>query len=131
MKAFFKKIWQALWGRAEPNKIPGPVPTEVIPEKLKTLTCLDGKNDDDPLVAAIRHDMEDKSSIPGFMKSYLEELEGELDNNAPTFTKLAKLFECGVTPERVEGHHYGVALGLRTGDNKDVGADYRNLLGLV
>ena len=108
-----------------------PAPAETIPEKLKILTCLEGKSDDDPLVAAIRCDLEGKSSVLELMKSYLHELEGELDNNAPPFAKLAKLFQCGITPDRVEGHHYGVTVGLRTGDKKDVWADYSNLLGLV
>jgi len=102
-----------------------------LESKLRILTCLEEKSDDDPLVAAIRRDLEGKSSILELMKSYLKELEGELDNKAPTFAKLAKLFECGITPDRVEGHHYGVTIGLRTGDKKDVWADYSNLLGLV
>jgi len=117
--------------KEEQKRKPRPVPTEVVPEKLKLLTCLEDKSDDDALVAAIRHDLEGKSSVLELIKSYLKELEGELDNNAPPFAKLAKLFECGITPDRVEGHHYGVTIGLRTGDKKDVWADYSNLLGLV
>lgn len=131
MTAFLKRIWLRLWGRGRPSKAPTPAPAEVTPENLKILTCLKRKSDADPLVAAIRHDLEGKSSVLELMKFYLKELEGELDNNAPTFIKLAKLFECGITPDRVEGHHYGVAIGLRTGDKKDVWADYSNLLGLL
>jgi hypothetical protein len=106
-------------------------PFESPPKKLKILTCLEGKDDDDHLLASIRRDLQDKSSVLELMKAYLQELEGELDNDAPTFAKLAKLFECGTTPERVMGHHYGVTVGLRTGDRLDVWADYSNLLGLV
>lgn len=109
----------------------GPAPIETIPEKLKILTCLEGKSGDDPLVAAIRCDLEGKSSVLELMQSYLKELEGELDNNAPPFAKLAKLFQCGIAPDRVEGHHYGVTVGLRTGEERDIWADYGNLLGLV
>lgn len=109
----------------------GPAPIETIPEKLKILTCVEGKSGDDPLVAAIRCDLEGKSSVLELMQSYLKELEGELDNNAPPFAKLAKLFQCGIAPDRVEGHHYGVTVGLRTGEKKDIWADYGNLLGLV
>lgn len=107
------------------------VPAEAIPEKLKMLSCLEGESDADPTVSAVRRDLEGKSSVLELMKSYLKELEGEPDNNAAPFTKLAKLFQCGTTPDRVEGHHYGVALGLRTGDKKDIWADYSNLLGFV
>ena len=45
------------------------------------------------MVSAIRLDLEGKSSVLELMKSYLSELEGETDNNAPPFDKLAKLFE--------------------------------------
>ncbi len=117
--------------KEDPKKQPRPVPTERVPEKLKLLTCLEDKSDDDPLVYAIKHDLEGKSSVLELMKSYLSELEGETDNNAPPFAKLAKLFEHGITPDLVEGHHYGVTVGLRTGDKKDIWADYSNLLGLV
>jgi hypothetical protein len=104
-----------------------PIPGRAIPKELKGLTCLEDKSNDDPLVAAIRHDLEGKSSLLELMKSYLAELEGELDNNAPPFAKLAKLFHCGLTPDRVEGHHYGIAVGIRTSDKKDIWADYINL----
>ena len=83
------------------------------------------------MVAQIRRDLEGKSSVLELISSYIKELEGELDNNAPTFAKLAKLFECGVTPNAVEGHHYGVTVGLRSGDKSGVLSDYSNLLSLV
>ena len=100
-------------------------------EKLKVLTCLKADFDGDPLVAEIRRDLARSSTVLDLMRSYLTELEGELDNNAPTFLKLAKLFEYGITPDRVEGHHYGITIGLRTGDKKDIWADYGNVLGVL
>jgi len=100
-------------------------------EELKILGCLEGRGNDDPLVAEIRCDLEGKLSVIELISSYVEELEGELDNNAPAFARLAKLFECGATPERVEGHHYGITIALRTGDKRGVWADYGNLLGLL
>ncbi len=117
--------------KKEPKKPEKPAHIEIMPEKFKLLTCLEDKSDNDPLVSAIKHDLDDKSSILDLMKSYMSKLEGETDNNAPPFAKLAKLFECGITPDRVEGHHYGITVGLRTGDKKDIWADYGNLLGLV
>ena len=131
MSTSFKRFWQRLWGSGEPSKAPKKAPAKVTPEKLKILTCLEGKRDADPLVAAIRRDMKGKKSVLELMRSYLQELEGELDNNAPTFAKLAKLFQCGITPDRVAGHHYGIAVGIRTGDKEDILADYSNLLGFL
>lgn len=65
-----------------------PAPTQIVPEKLKRLTCLEGRGDDDPLVAEISRDLEGKSSVLELIKSYLQELEGELDNDAPPFAFL-------------------------------------------
>ncbi|MDD5093497.1 MAG: hypothetical protein PHV74_03835 [Dehalococcoidia bacterium] len=102
-----------------------------VPDELKRLTCLETQPPDDPLAAAIKSDVEGKSSVLELMQSYLKELEGEIDNNAPPFAKLAKLFQCGKTPDRVEGHHYGITIGLRTGDKKGIWADFGNVLGFI
>lgn len=100
-------------------------------DELKTFTCLQDKDANDPLIAAIRQDMEGKNSILQLMKSYIEELAGETNTNAEPFRKMAKLFECGITPEKVEGHYYGITLGLRSGNKKDLWAEYGNLLGMI
>ena len=135
VKALVRYLLRSVFRKKEKPKMSSGISGQVreleSKQELKSLTCLEGKSDDDPLVAAIRCDLESKSSVLELVKSYLQELEGELDNNAPPFAKLAKLFHCGITPNRVEGHHYGVTVGLRTGDRKDVWADYSNLLGLV
>ncbi|MBM3131445.1 MAG: hypothetical protein FJZ95_00195, partial [Chloroflexi bacterium] len=81
-------------------------------EELKTLRCLENAPED-PMVADIKHDLKGKDSVLDLMKSYIDDLEGELDNNAGPFLKLAKLFELGSTPERIEGHLYGATLGLK------------------
>ncbi|MFC2009401.1 hypothetical protein ACFLT3_00550 [Chloroflexota bacterium] len=99
--------------------------------ELRAFTCLRDKGVDDALVAAIRRDMEGKSSILQLMKSYIEELAGEMDSNAPPSVKMAKLFEYGITPEKVEGHYYGITLCLRSGEQKDIWAEYSNLLGMI
>jgi len=132
IKSIVRYLFKSVLGRKEEQeKNLRPVPAQVVPEKLKILTCLEDKSDDDPLVAAIRRDLEGKSSVLELIKLYIKELEGELDSNAPPFAKLAKLFQCGITPDRVEGHHYGVTVGLRTSDKKDVWEDYSNLLGFL
>lgn len=97
-----------------------------------TLPCLDNAADpDDELVLAIRADLEGKSSLLELMKGYLGELAGALDNEALPLRKLRKLFALGRAPERLAGHHYGVTLGLRTGDLEGMAAEYGNLLGYV
>src|SRR4029078_10341389 len=58
-------------------------------------------------------------------------LRGSVDNNALPFRKMARLFELGATPDRMPGHHYGIAPGLRPGDLKGAAADIGNFLGFV
>ncbi|MFQ5740497.1 MAG: hypothetical protein ACE5JX_15935 [Acidobacteriota bacterium] len=99
-------------------------------DKFSTLTCLGGKRSRDPLLDESERDVE-ASSLLGAMKSYIDELRGELDNNARPFLKIARLFDNGLTPTHVEGHHDGVAIGLRTGDQEGLLASYGNFMGLL
>jgi len=98
--------------------------------KFKSLTCLKGKLGKDPLLDEIERDVE-ASSVLDAMKAYIEELRGELDNNARPFLKIARLFDNGITPEWVDGHHDGVTIGLRTGDQEGLLASYGNFMGLL
>jgi hypothetical protein len=100
-------------------------------EKLTTLTCLASESDADDLVKQIRADLEGRASILEVMRDYRDELQGSKDNNALPLRKLARLFELGSTPDRLEGHFYGVVPGLRTGDLHGLAADCGNLLGLL
>jgi hypothetical protein len=100
------------------------------PDKFRTLTCLEGKQAGDPLLDEIQQDVK-SSSLLEAMKRYIDELRGTLDNNARPFKKIARLFDAGITPERVEGHHDGVAIGLRTGDEHGLLASYGNFMGLL
>lgn len=96
---------------------------------LTTLTCLDSADPTDELVRAIRADLTGKSSLLELMKEYVGQLEGSVDNDAQPLRKLRKLFALGRVPDRMAGHHYGVTLGLRSGDLKGTAAEYGNLLG--
>ena len=84
-------------------------------DPLRTLTCLAGAPRD-ATVAQIERDLSGESSVLAMVADDIAALRGALDNDAPPYRKLARLFELGATPDRVEGHHYGVAVGLRTGD---------------
>lgn len=106
-------------------------PATVSPALLTTLTCLDSADPDDDLVRAIRADVEGRASLLEVMKDYLGELVGSVDNDALALRKLRKLFALGRVPDRLEGHHYGVTLGLRTGDLEGTAAEYGNLLGYI
>jgi hypothetical protein len=103
------------------------VPNE---DKFKTLTCLEGKLGTDPLLDEIQRDVE-ASSVLDAMMGYINQLKGRLDNNARPYQKLARLFMVGFTPDRVDGHHDGEAIGLRTGDEHGLLASYGNFLGYV
>ena len=98
---------------------------------LTTLTCLEGLQEEDDLVKQIRNDMVGKQSVLEMMRDYMNELRHSVDNNAPPFRKLARLFELGKTFDSLDGHYYGVAPGLRTGDLHGIAAEYGNLLGFV
>jgi hypothetical protein len=99
-------------------------------DKFKTLTCLEGKLGQAPLLDEIAGDVQ-ASSVLEVMKSYSEELRGRMDSNARPYQKLAQLFMAGSTPTRVEGHHDGVALVLRTGDEPEPLACYEDFIGLL
>lgn len=100
-------------------------------ERFGTLTCLRAAKAGDPLAEEIGADLERSRSVLSMMKGYMADLEGCIDDNAPPFRKLGRLFGLGSAPDRIEGHHYGVAIGLRTGGLQGVAAEYGNILGVL
>ncbi len=102
----------------------------MLADKLNTLTCLEGKQGQDPLLDEVRDDIM-SSSVLEAMKGYITQLCGKLDNNARPYQKIARLFDAGITPTAVEGHHDGITLGLRTGDQHGLLASYGNFLGFL
>jgi hypothetical protein len=101
-----------------------------VDAKFKTLTCLPGALGQDPVLDEINRQVQ-ASSFLEVMKSYEGELKGKLDNNAPAYQKLTKLFMAAITPDKVEGHHDGEAVGLRSGDEHVLLASYGNFLGYL
>lgn len=97
----------------------------------ETLTTLRNVDVEDDLVKQIKGDLEGKASILEMMKEYMMALENELDNNALPYRKLHRLFEIGSAPDCMDGHYYGVTIGLRTGGLRGVAAEYGNLLGYL
>lgn len=111
--------------------VAGQARSSVSVETLRTLTCLENSGEEDDLVKQIKNDLVGKLSVLEVMRDYMTELEHNPDNNALPFRKIARLFELGKTFESLNGHYYGVAPGLRTGDLHGIAAEYGNLLGVV
>jgi hypothetical protein len=99
-------------------------------DKFKTLTCLEGQLGQDPLLDEIAREVQ-ATSVLEAMKAYIDELRGRMDNKARPLQKMARLFEAGITPTRVEGHYDGEVLVLRKGDEDELLARYENFLGFL
>lgn len=96
-----------------------------------TPTCLDTAPPNDELAAAMRRELSEAGSLLAWIRQQMRALVGNSDNDAPALQKFRRLFELGRVPELPLGHHYGVTLGLRTGDLRGPLAEYGNLLGFV
>jgi len=86
---------------------------------------------DDALFAQIGQDLAPKASLLELLASYMRSLRESADNQAPAFAKMAKLFALGLTPKEVEGHHYGVALGLRLSEQRHALSHLDNVIQLL
>ncbi|MCP4601374.1 MAG: hypothetical protein GY847_12760 [Proteobacteria bacterium] len=114
-------------GLADPKSI-----QHLDPECQKTFTTWTWRLEaDDEVAAQLKDDLANHSSVLDLVKSYINELKGNADNDALPFIKLARLFELGITPDCVEGHFYGVPVGIRTGDLEGPVAEFGNMLGFL
>jgi hypothetical protein len=86
---------------------------------------------DDAVFAEIEKDLAPKASLVELLADTMRSLRESPDNQAPAFVKMAKLFSLGLTPEEVQGHFYGVALGLRLTQKKHALAHLDNIVGLL
>jgi hypothetical protein len=99
-------------------------------DPLRGLRCLDDQPAGDALLDEIRAEV-DANPVLEVMRRYIDELRGDPDNEAKPYQKLSRLFALGRTPEAVDGHPDGIALGLRTGDEPEILAAFGNLVGVV
>lgn len=97
-------------------------------KKFTAWTFQSGYDPKDVLLEQIQQDLTGKASILALLKHYMQELGTNPDQNAVQFHKMAKLFQFGVTPDEMEGHFYGIALFLRTGDQEENLASIGNIL---
>lgn len=93
------------------------------------LACLEG-HAGEPILDEIAREIAERSVLRAFA-DWRRALHGSADNDAPVFRKLMRLFEIGVTPARVIGHHDGMAFGLRTGDEPASLAPHGNLMNVL
>jgi hypothetical protein len=100
------------------------------PSFLRGLRCLDGQPDGDELLQEIRTEV-NGAPVLEVMRRYIDELRANPDNDARPNLKLLRLFQLGRTPDALDGHHDGVALSIRTGDEADLFASFGNLLGVL
>lgn len=100
-------------------------------KKYKSWTLRPDHDPNDQLLCEIQSEMEGCDSILSLLKMYWDELTINTDNDAPQIMKLAKLFEVGEDLDCLEGHHFGIPIGLRTGDQKGALSEYGNLIGLL
>lgn len=113
----------------KPRVVFAPRSRSLRSEELRRIECLDDAPPGDPLVDAIRIDLAGADSALELMRRYLRELAGTTHNDSPPLLKLRKLFELGRIPAAPLGHHYGITLGLRTGDLSGALAEHGNVLG--
>lgn len=98
---------------------------------LKTWTFRSDCNPDNALLDQVYGELEKQGSILELFYKYKEILDCSSDNNDPVYSKLAALFDAGRTPEIVQGHFYGITLGVRCGEMPENMADFGNVLGLI
>ena len=79
----------------------------------------------------IEGEMQGKLSPLELLSQYLDEIRGSTESQPEALQKLGALFERGRTPERLEGHFYGVTLGIRTVDIEEAFGERANLLNLL
>jgi hypothetical protein len=98
---------------------------------LKTLT-IDPTNAPQPqLLQEVEKDLSGCTTVLDLLRIYMEALKRSADNAAPEFAKMGALFAVGRTPEVIEGHHSGVALGLRVSGERRSLSHVDNVVGLL
>ncbi len=98
---------------------------------LKTWSLRPDGDPDNPLLQQTFRQLERHDSILDLFHTYKQTLDRSADNNDPLYGRLGALFNAGRTPEIVQGHFYGITLGVRCGEMPEAMADFGNLLGLI
>ena len=112
------------------SELPPELTSVSVAPALRELT-LNPSATSDPLLTEIQHDLATAATGLELLKQYMDALRAEPDNQAVPFQKLGKLFQLGRDLPALEGHHYGVALGLRLSGEKHPLSRLDNVVGLL
>ncbi len=97
----------------------------------KTWTFRTEADRENPFMTQVFNDLKEQGSILELFKVYKDVLDRSSDNDDPVYAKLAALFDAAKTPEVMQGHYYGITLGVRAGNMPESMAQYGNVLGLI
>jgi hypothetical protein len=92
------------------------------------------RTDSDPEHVQVQKAQEELAkygSILEWFKACKETLDHSADNDDPVYTQLAALFNAGQSPDSLQGHFYGITLGVRCGDMPASMAEFGNLVGQI
>ena len=89
-----------------------PQEKEKFTKKFKEFTFVENCQED-TLLKEIHNDLKDKKTILDLLKFYSDELVKNPDINSPYFKKLQKIFECGLTPQSMQGYYHGAVIAFR------------------
>ncbi len=98
---------------------------------LKTWTFRSDGDLQDVRLKEVQAELEKHGSILEWFHACKQTLDRSADNDDPVYGQLAALFNAGQTPDLVQGHFYGITLGVRCGDMPASMAEFGNLLGLI
>ena len=112
------------------SELPPDLASVTVAPALRQLT-LNPSATPDPLRTEIERDQAATATVLELLKRYMDALKTETDNQALPFQKLGKLFQLGRDLPALEGHHYGVALGLRLSGESHPLSRLDNVVGLL
>jgi len=87
--------------------------TVKLSDKFTRFTFRDRCSEKDALLTEISNDMEKRATILDLMQFYSDEIANDPDVDSPYFKKLQRLFECGLTPETMDGYLHGAVIAFR------------------
>ena len=110
---------------------PEPMDRPAQETEYKTWTFRSDAGHDNPILARVYNDLKEQGSVLELFKNYKDMLDRSNDNNDPVFTKLAALFDAAKTPDVMQGHYYGITLGIRVGGMPEPMSEYGNVPGMI
>ncbi|MFB3922930.1 MAG: hypothetical protein ACE145_14490 [Terriglobia bacterium] len=104
-------------GEAAPTQPTAGAPALALkPTKFTTFTFADpvDGNCDDRVLADVRADMKNQSTILDLFKYYSDQLAQGFDNRSPFFLRLHEIFNRGIGPDEVRGYFHGALVSFHS-----------------